>query len=149
MRERIARFMTPCPFTIGADQPMAAAHRVMRERGVRHLPVLAEGRLVGVVSQRDLYFLETIAGVDPKSVTVEEAMTAEPFVVDAGASVERVAREMAFHKYGCAIVMERGEVTGLFTTTDACAALAEVLRASNHGPRRAAPARPRKRRAAR
>jgi acetoin utilization protein AcuB len=50
----VERFMTRSPLTIGQDQPLAAAHRMMREHRVRHLPVLDGGMLVGVVSQRDL-----------------------------------------------------------------------------------------------
>ena len=61
--------MTPQPVTIGRKQPLAIAHRMMRAHGVRHLPVLEHGELVGVVSQRDLYFLETIRDADPEEDT--------------------------------------------------------------------------------
>jgi CBS domain-containing protein len=123
----IIKYMTVCPITIGADQPLSTAHKVMRKRGIRHLPVLRAGELVGLVSQRDLYFLETIAGVDPETVRVEEAMSDAPYVVDPGASVRHVVREMADKKYGCAIVAERGEVMGLFTTVDALRLLSDLL----------------------
>jgi acetoin utilization protein AcuB len=131
---KIVKYMTVCPHTIGTDQPLDKAHRMMREHKIRHLPVLRGGDLVGILSQRDLYFLESIAGVLPGKVSVEEAMTAEPFSVDPDASVERVVGEMAKHKYGCAVVMEHRDVLGLFTTTDALKVLHDLL-AERH-PRR-------------
>lgn len=60
----VAPFMTPQPVTIGRLESLATAHGLMRSNGVRHLPVLEHGDLVGVVSQRDLLLLETIDKVD-------------------------------------------------------------------------------------
>jgi CBS domain-containing protein len=137
--------MTSCPITIGAEQTLAAAHRAMRARGVRHLPVLRAGELVGVVSQRDLYFLETLAGVDPERVAVAEAMTAQPYAVEPSAPLRRVASEMARRKLGCALVVDRGQVLGLFSTTDALELLAELLEQTRK--RAPAPRPPRVRRA--
>ncbi|AKV01037.1 CBS domain protein [Labilithrix luteola] len=116
--------MTAQPVTVGRDQPLAVAHAMMREHGCRHLPVLEHGDLVGVVSQRDLYFLETIAGVDMDTDRVDDAMSSDAYAVTPDAPVQEVAAEMAAHKYGCAVVMERGRVAGIFTATDALRVLA-------------------------
>jgi acetoin utilization protein AcuB len=123
----IRQHMTVCPHTIGAGQKLSVAHRLMRDYQIRHLPVLDQGQLVGILSQRDLYFIETLKGVDPDAVTVEEAMSAEPFTIDPEASVERVAREMAANKYGAAVVIDGTHVVGVFTTTDALKALSGML----------------------
>ena len=56
---RIKAYMTLTPQTIGADQTMDRAHAIMHEYRLRHLPVLAAGRLVGIVSDRDLHMVET------------------------------------------------------------------------------------------
>jgi acetoin utilization protein AcuB len=116
--------MTVSPVVIGIDDTLADARRVMRERGIRHLPVLDAGRLVGVVSQRDLYLAESLAGVDPGTDTVREAMCGEPYTVPPGASLEEVATTMAERRLGSAIVVDRGAVIGVFTTVDALRALA-------------------------
>ena len=50
----VAQFMTRHPHTIGSDQPISLAHRMMRANDLRHLPVLAKDKVVGVVSIRDL-----------------------------------------------------------------------------------------------
>jgi CBS domain-containing protein len=52
--EPVARFMTPAPQTLEADAPIAFALHMMNVGGYRHLPVISEGRIVGVVSIRDI-----------------------------------------------------------------------------------------------
>jgi acetoin utilization protein AcuB len=133
-RHEIHRFMTKEPHTISARSTLAEAHQAMRERAVRHLPVVHEGKLVGVVSQRDLYLLETLRGVDVGRELVEEAMTDEPFVVAPDALLEEVADAMATRKHGSAIVVERSTVVGIFTSTDALRALGALLRATGLEP---------------
>jgi len=119
--------MTPTPQSIGKDQTLAEAHRVMRTHLCRHLPVLSGGRLVGIVSERDLHLVESLRDVNPERVSVEEAMTPDVYTVGPDAALESTALEMAQHKYGSAVVIERGRVVGVFTTTDALRALAGVL----------------------
>jgi len=123
----IAEVMTAAPHTIGRDQKLTRAHDLMRQYGLRHLPVLEGGQLVGVLSQRDLYFDESIAGVDVQMDTVAEAMTSEVFTAAPGDLVANVARAMGEHKYGCAVVVDRGHVVGIFTTSDVCALLAKAF----------------------
>jgi acetoin utilization protein AcuB len=118
--------MTVSPVVIGIGDTLADAHRLMRERGIRHLPVLDAGRLVGVVSQRDLYLAESLAGVDPSTDTVREAMSGEPYAVPPKAPLEEVAATMAERKLGSAIVVDRNAVIGVFTTVDALRALASL-----------------------
>ena len=132
-RHTIRRFMTPTPHTISTRQTLAEAHQAMRERGVRHLPVVEEGKLVGVVSQRDLYLLETLRGVDVSRELVEEAMSDEPFVVAPDTSLEEVAETMANRKHGSALVVESSTVVGIFTSTDALRALVTLLRMAGEG----------------
>lgn len=123
----IAEVMTDTPQTIGRDQKLSLAHEMMRELGLRHLPVLDAGKLIGVLSQRDLYFVEAISGVDQDVDSVSEAMATEVYTVAPGELVADVARTMGERKYGCAIVVDRGYVVGIFTATDALALLARAL----------------------
>jgi acetoin utilization protein AcuB len=127
MNTTVAGHMSASPHTIGKDQPLAVAHKMMRQYRIRHLPVLDRGIVVGVLSQRDLYFIESLGNVDPEEVSVEEAMSQPPYVVDSETPIEQVVREMAKHKYGCAVVADKAEVIGLFTTVDALVLLRNVL----------------------
>lgn len=130
----IRQYMTPQPITLGANQPLATAHKLMREHRVRHLPVLRDGELVGVVSDRDLGFIESLKDVDPNTVAVEEAMSVDPFTLAPDAPLELAAVEMARTKLGCAIVIDNGEVVGVFTTNDALRALQDLLTATRKRP---------------
>jgi acetoin utilization protein AcuB len=123
----IERFMSPCPQTIGQEQPLALGHRIMREHGIRHLPVLHAGKLVGVLSQRDLHFIETLQDVDPDAVEVSEAMSKDTYAVGPKSPLREVAAQMAQHKFGSAVVLEGERVVGIFTTVDALRALSELL----------------------
>lgn len=126
-RIAIQTLMTPQPVTIGRTESLATAHQLMREHSCRHLPVLEHGELVGVVTQRDLYLLETIAGVDLRADIVDEAMSNDAYAVPPDAPLEDVAASMAANRYGCAVVIERGRVIGIFTATDALRVLAGRL----------------------
>ena len=124
---RIKKYMTADVQTIGDEQPMSVAHRLMREQHIRHLPVLHQGKLVGVVTDRDLRLVETLRDVDPTQVAVSEAMTPEPYVVSPDAQLDEVVAMMAAKKYGSAVISDNGKVVGIFTTVDACSAFAELL----------------------
>ena len=123
----VGRFMTRNPYTIGIDQPLSIAQRIMLAHKVRHLPVLVEGKPVGLVSERDLALIESMRGVDPDKVMVEEAMTPDPYLVSPDAPLAEVAREMAKNLYGSALIVEDGRVIGIFTTVDALQALLWVV----------------------
>src|SRR5215471_9159245 len=101
--------MTKGAHSIGPKQPLAVAHRIMRENHIRHLPVLEAGKLIGVISDRDLHLVESLEDVDPTTVPVEDAMSEQPYAVGPDARLETVARVMAEHKYGCAVVLYNGK----------------------------------------
>ena len=124
---QIKKYMTTEVQTIGDEQPMSVAHHMMREQHIRHLPVLHDGKLIGVVSDRDLRLIETLQDVDPTKVAVSEAMTTDTYVVGPDAALDEVVARMAANKYGSAVVTDHGHVVGIFTTVDACSALADLL----------------------
>lgn len=130
----IDRYMTRSVHTIGHDQPLSAAHRIMHEHAIRHLPVLDAGKLVGILSLRDLHFIETLKDIDQDRVQVSEAMSQDVFAVGPRSSVRKTASEMAEHKYGSAVVVERGHVVGIFTTVDALQALSSLLDQQRSAP---------------
>lgn len=123
----IADRMTRTPLLIGVEQSLTAAHEVMRSNGIRHLPVLHGGKLVGVVSQRDLHIVESLRDVSPDEVTVEEAMTQDVYAVPPRTPLREVVSEMAERKLGSAVVVEGTRIVGVFTTVDALDTLVGIL----------------------
>lgn len=123
----IDSYMTPGAHTIRADAPVSLAQDMLQRFGIRHLPVLHGGKLVGVLSDRDIKTALAWKGANPKNITAEDVCSQEVYVTKPHALLHDVAREMAEKRYGCAVVMESDEVIGIFTTTDACRALADIL----------------------
>ena len=115
----IADFMTSMPHTVGSEQTITFAQRMMQKYGIRHLPVLHGGELYGIVSDRDLGMIAGLNEVNPDNTTVEEAMTQEAYTVTKDTPLFDVLQEMLEHKYGSAIVVEGVKIVGILTTHDA------------------------------
>jgi acetoin utilization protein AcuB len=124
----ISRYMTRQPWTIERGATLTAAHQLMRSHAIRHLPVMDAGKLVGIVSERDLHLIETLPDADPDEVTVDDAMTETVYVAAPTDEVSEVVDRMAAHKLGSAVVMQDQRVEGIFTSIDALHVLAHVLR---------------------
>lgn len=124
----ISRYMTPQPWTVRHDARLSIAHDLMRAHRIRHLPVLDAGKLVGILSERDVYMFDRLT--DPTSrFIVEDAMTMDVYGAHDDDPVDKVVEEMAGRKLGCAVILDRaGGVEGIFTTIDALEVLSEVLR---------------------
>ena len=123
----VQKYMTYVPKSIGYDQPIEQAMDVMRKMHLRHLPVLKGGKIVGILTDRDIKLVIGFKDVDAATLTVEEAYTPEPYVTKPDAPLNEVVAHMAEHKYGCALVVDNGKLVGIFTEVDAYKALAELL----------------------
>ena len=123
----VMKYMTVTPHTIGFDQTIDAAHKVMSENEIRHLPVLKEGQISGVISDRDLKLALSIRGVEASKTTVEEIASSEVFLVKPESKLDDVAKMMAEKKIGSVLVVDHHRLVGIFTTTDALKALNELL----------------------
>jgi acetoin utilization protein AcuB len=120
--------MTANPVTIPADLSLADAAERMHEHGIRHLPVLDQGHIVGLVSERDLALVMGIPGVDKNRVEVTEAMTVSPYIVAPETPLEEVVAMMHERKIGTAVVMQDGAMKGIFSVIDALAVLLFMLK---------------------
>jgi acetoin utilization protein AcuB len=120
-------YMTPAPYTVARSRSLSVASRLMRDHQVRHLPVLEEGRIVGVVSQRDILLIESLPGVNPTDVRVEEAMIADVATATPETPIGEAIEAMIARKVGSVIVSDGEHVLGIFTTIDALRALHDLL----------------------
>ena len=122
--QNIERFMSRVLVVVDPRQSLSEASQLMRGHGIRHLPVVRAGEVVGILSQRDVYLVETLSSAAPGEITVEEAMTRDPFHVDPEEPLHSVASSMAARRIGSVVVSRGGRLLGLFTVTDALQALA-------------------------
>ena len=117
----IKAVMTPFPHSVGIDDSVEMARQVMRAQGIRHLAVTEQGRLVGVISEREVE-LAANAGL------VRDAQMSGAYVVELTEPLDRVLIAMARSHLGSALVVKRGKLVGIFTTSDACRIFGECLR---------------------
>ena len=128
---QVIAFMTPFPYSIDIDAPLAGAHKLMREHKFRHLPVTRGEAIVGVLTDRDIKLVlgPDFGNPEERELRVRDAYIDKPCVVPAATPLATVARAMAEHHIGSAIITKNDKLVGIFTVTDACRALAEVLAA--------------------
>ncbi|MDZ4660696.1 MAG: CBS domain-containing protein [Pseudomonadota bacterium] len=123
----VDEFTTPTPFTVSANTSMEEVSRVMKDHGIRHVPVISGNVPVGIISDRDLKVL----GKFPSWSTfiAEDVMSTNPYTVSPETNIDEVAYYMSENKIGSALVQdEAGSIVGIFTATDALNALVEVIR---------------------
>lgn len=124
----IEKYMTTNPHSIGKDQTLSKAEKIMSQYGIRHLPVLDGGKFLGLVSDRDVKFLSTFKDVDPTKTTLDSMYIDKVFCADPDARLDEVCDVMAEHKYGSTVVMSNGKLVGIFTWVDALRAMSELLK---------------------
>jgi len=126
---QVIAFMTPFPHSIDVDAPLEDARKLMHGRRFRHLPVISGGEIVGVLTDRDIKLVlgPDFGSPDERELRVRDAYVERPCVVPASTPVAKVARVMAQNRIGSAIVTKHGKLVGIFTVTDACRALAEII----------------------
>jgi len=125
MKLSIEECMAPTPIVIAPDEPSTAARELMAANHVRHLPVVSDEELVGLVSIRDLDLLDQILFDRP--VKVRDVMTKEVYAVSPDTNLRTVALQMHARKIGSAVVVDGTKVVGVFTTVDALRVLANTL----------------------
>ena len=145
MATRVRKVMTRDPFTIDPAAPIATAVAVMRDKGVRHLPVVNDaGTLVGMISDRDLRdavfapaFAEHLSQVARRrlrgltatleTLRVKDVMTWDAVTTRPDAPLAQAAAVMFEGRFGGLPVMDGGKLVGIVTERDVLKALAQTL----------------------
>jgi acetoin utilization protein AcuB len=122
--------MTPFPYSIDLTEDADSALALMQEHAVRHLPVTDSHRLVGVITDRDIKSLRAgkqagDAGYNPD---VRDMVIHDAYVVDINEPLDNVLLTMAERHIGSVLVTRKGNLAGVFTSTDACRGFGEHLR---------------------
>jgi len=117
---KIANCMTNCPHRIGTESSLDEALESMQLKGIRHLPVVEDGELLGVLSERDIVLTLAVCKEKGFCPLLTDLCQNEPYLVNRDDELSSVASEMAEKKLDYALVADaEGSVVGIFTTTDA------------------------------
>lgn len=123
----IYKFMTSSPLTVNSEQSLDYAKDIMKKNQIRHLPVLDGGKTVGLISERDIDFIMNFKGANLEQNKVSDAMTADPYTVDAQTLLDDVCKVMASDKIGSVLVQDNKKLVGIFTWIDALNAMSELM----------------------
>ena len=123
----VREIMMGSPVTLKPDDTLDLANDVISLGRIRHIPVVQDGRVVGMLSERDLIgaAATTIFGLKQKtksallkSLTIKSVMKKRVVSVNPDTTIKEAARVMADKKIGCVPVILNGALVGLVTTTD-------------------------------
>jgi acetoin utilization protein AcuB len=132
---QVREYMTELPVTVEVGMSLGDALERMYQDNIRHLPVVDEhGKLVGMLSTRDIAAAAAINGVDPGRAKVEDAMASVPFTCADHSPLVAVVERMERDRLGSAIVTSDNRPIGIFTTTDALRALRGMLMGTKAAP---------------
>lgn len=122
----IADLMTRDVVTLSPDQMLSDVVDLMRRRKIRHLPVMEDSKVVGIVTDRDVKraLPSVFSGNQDEyeqvlnSTRVEQVMTRDPFTVAPADPIKDVVKVMVDRKFGAIPVVDRGKLVGIVTDID-------------------------------
>lgn len=127
----VEEFTTPDPITAIETTTINDIIKLMKEHGVRHLPILRDGIAVGIISDRDAQVVSGLTVREKIQIQASDIMVSNPVTVSAQDSLEDVAFLMSQKKIGSVLVTDENDsLLGIFTVTDALNALIEIVRAN-------------------
>jgi CBS domain-containing protein len=133
--------MTPEPVTITPETSVSEAQMLMKKRAIRHLPVVENGRLVGIFTDRDLRTVSPSPATSLSAwemtylltkLTVREVMTRFVMTVAPDCPLTEAVGLMLGHKVGALPVVEAQRVIGILTQTDVLRALLKAQTTWSH-----------------
>ncbi|HSD19933.1 MAG TPA: CBS domain-containing protein [Anaeromyxobacter sp.] len=125
----VADFMTKDLVTVRESDDLALAESLLRLGGIRHLPVVKGGRLVGLLTHRDVLRSGQSGRPSARTLLVSEIMTRELTTVRPGMGLSQAARLMLERKFGCLPVCdEQGRLVGIVTEADFVRFAADMVR---------------------
>ncbi len=123
--------MTRSPVTIAINAPLADARALMEAHRVSHLPVMDGTAVESILSDRDIdrYTLPAHKPATEEELQVGDIARIRTFMADSGDPLETILRRMVERRVEAVVVLEEGELAGIFTETDACRLLADRIAA--------------------
>ncbi|MBI2361443.1 MAG: CBS domain-containing protein, partial [Deltaproteobacteria bacterium] len=125
----VGKRMSKEPVTVSPQETLATAKAKMRAGKFRQIPVVEDGRLVGIITEGDIR--EHLG--DLEQTRVKSCMTEGLLTVAPGTTLEEAAATLLNHKIGSLPVIEDRRLVGIITTSDILRAFLDVMGASEPG----------------
>ncbi|MBI2185050.1 MAG: CBS domain-containing protein [Thaumarchaeota archaeon] len=122
--DAVKDFMTGSPITIDSSRSVHDAARLMTEKGVGCLIITANGKVMGIITERDLVSRVMAETFDPKKVLVGDVMTTPLFTITPSIGIDKAAETMAKYKVRRIPVVDNGTLVGIITANDLIRAFA-------------------------
>jgi CBS domain-containing protein len=122
---KVRELMTSDPTTVGPDATLGEVATLMKQEDCGSIPVVDKGRLVGIVTDRDIVVRAIAAGKDPKKVRVSEVMSADPITIGPDADVDDARKVMADRQIRRLPVVEDSRLVGILVTAQIARAESE------------------------
>jgi acetoin utilization protein AcuB len=125
----VGAVMTSFPYFVEPDDTATKMERMMDQHGIRHLPVQEKGKVIGIVSERDLhhYVKRSSPQEEKDKIHARHIMVRDPYVVPFRAPLNEVVFEMAKRRIGSVLVQRQGKLAGILSAIDVCRILGEYL----------------------
>ena len=135
---RVRDAMTREVLTVGPETGVGEAWGLCREHGIRHLPVVEGGKVVGIVSDRDLRDISPPRDTPDQEnalgyARVREIMTTDVVPAHPLDTIEHAARVIHERGFNCLPVVADGELAGIITSSDLVRTLVDLIGASSEG----------------
>ena len=122
---QVSELMTADPVTIGLENSLSDASNLFKSRKIRHLPVVSDGKLVGILSYTDILRISFGNAFDEQGddgilemLGINQVMKHSPVTVAPEDSVKDAARILAEKEFHALPVVEEDKLIGIITTTD-------------------------------
>jgi acetoin utilization protein AcuB len=136
----VEKWMTKKPVTINQDASIIEAIHLMKEKGIRRLPVMAKGRLIGLITERMIkdYTPGKATSLDTWEVhyllsktAVKDVMNPSPITITPDVDIASAAQTILDHKlYGLCVVNGKGDLVGIMSVGDMLRAVVEFAKTS-------------------
>ena len=113
---KVKELMTSDPAKVGPDDVIAEAATLMKQQDCGAIPVVRDGTLIGIITDRDITIRGVAAGKDAKTTKVSEIMSADPITIGPDADVAEAAALMAKSQVRRLPVVEKGKLLGILVT---------------------------------
>lgn len=129
----LAHVLTPFPHHIDSQAPISEAQVMMQAHSIRHLIVMNDDDIAGLLSERDIQKHTGLGHINSDELVVSDICVNTVVVADIHDPLDKILDAMAEQHLGSVVVLKNGELSGIFTNIDACKSFSLYLKEQFNG----------------